>query len=201
MGFSGGKVGIGQRRQPDEAEIFWQINVALAYGVKGIQYFTYWTPNDPDLRSGDALITLAGDRTARYKYARNANEFLRKVGGILRPLDSEFVTHFGEKRPPPGARPFKGYPSYVKAASGDAAILGLFKESDASPERYLLVVNRSPNRASRTRLTIPDTVRDVDGFNAETGVFESASLTGDPPRFLNVSLGAGRARLYRLRTA
>jgi hypothetical protein len=200
MGFSGGKVGIGRRRQPDEAEIFWQINVALAYGVKGIQYFTYWTPNDPDLQSGDALITLAGDRTPLYDYAKRANDFLRKVGEVLLPLTSVSVTHFGERRLPRGAKAFKGN-TYVRAASGDPAILGFFSDPGDSANQYLLVVNRSPNRASRTRLTIPGTVRDVYGFNTETGVFEQASLTGDPPRFLNVSLGAGRARLYRLRTA
>ncbi len=32
MGFDGRAVGLGVRRRPDEAEIFWQINVALAYG-------------------------------------------------------------------------------------------------------------------------------------------------------------------------
>ena len=204
MGFTGGKVGIERRRPPDEAEIFWQINVALAYGVKGIQYFTYWTPDDPNLQTGGALITLIGERTPRYGYARNANEFLRKVGKILLPLTSESVNHFGEKRLPLGAKPFKGYSSYVKAASGSAAILGLFKESDASTERYLLVVNRSPNKAATTRLTIPGTVRSVERFDpsaSETGEFKPATLTGDPPRFLTASPRAGRAVLYRLRTA
>ena len=201
MGFTGGKVGIERRRPPDEAEIFWQINVALAYGVKGIQYFTYWTPDDPNLQTGGALITLAGEQTPRYGYARDANEFLRKVGKILLPLTSESVNHFGEQRLPLGAKPFEGYPSYVKAASGSAAILGLFKESDASTERYLLVVNRSPNKAATTRLTIPGIVRSVERFDpsiSPDGDFVSKPLTGDPPRFLNVSSGAGRAVLYRL---
>ena len=205
MGFTGGKVGIERRRPPDEAEIFWQINVALAYGVKGIQYFTYWTPNDPNLQTGGALITLDGERTPRYDYATRANEFLRKVGRILLPLTSESVNHFGEKRLPLGAKPFKGYPSYVKAASGSAAILGLFKGSDASTERYLLVVNRSPNKAATTRLTIPGTVGNVKEFDP------SVEAPGDPfvppqslagnPRILTVTLKPGRAILYRLRTA
>ena len=206
MGFTGGKVGIERRRPPDEAEIFWQINVALAYGVKGIQYFTYWTPEDPNLQTGGALITLDGDTTVRYDYATRANEFLRKVGKILLPLPlgSSSVTHFGEKRLPRGAKPFKGYPSYVKAASGSAAILGLFKESDSSTGRYLLVVNRSPNKAATTRLTIPGTIGSVERFDptaSETGRFVPATLVGDPPRFLTATMGAGRAILYRLRTA
>ena len=206
MGFNGGNVGLAVRREPDKAEIFWQINVALAYGAKGIQYFTYWTPEDDEkVNFGRALITRQGVRTPLYDYATEANGFLQRVGGVLRPLDSEFVTHFGEKRLPRGAKSFKGYPSYVKAASGDAAILGLFRGSESSMERHLLVVNRSPNRASRTRLTISGTVKGVDWFDpsieAPEDPFVRQSLAGDPPRFLTVSLGAGRARLYRLRTA
>jgi len=198
VGFDGRKVGLGVRRPPDLAEIFWQINVALAYGVKGIQYFTYWTPQDPDVEFKNALITLDGDPTALYGYATQANEFLRKVGGVLLPLTSVSVTHFGERRLPRGARAFRG-DAFVKAASGDAAIFGLFGNPNDATERHLLVVNRSPNKASRTRLTISGTVKSVDRFD-ETAGFVTQPLAGSP-RFFTASMGAGRAILYRLRTA
>ncbi|MDQ3375803.1 MAG: hypothetical protein M3533_02770 [Actinomycetota bacterium] len=205
MGFDGRNLGLAVRRRPDEAEIFWQINVALAYGVKGVQYFTYWTPKDNEVKFGNALITREGAQTALYGYATRANDFLRKVGVVLLPLTSASVTHFGERRLPRGARPFRG-DSYVKAASGDPAILGSFSDPNAPADRYVLVVNRSPNRKSRTRLTISGTVRSIERFDpsvGETGEgdFVSQPLGGDPPRFLTVSLGAGRAHLYRLRNA
>ena len=205
MGFDGRNVGLGVRRRPDEAEIFWQINVALAYGVKGIQYFTYWTPENNEVKFGEALITRAGNPTALYSYATRANESLRKVGRVLLPLTSVSVTHFGEKRLPHGAKLFKG-DSYVKAASGSPAILGSFRDPNVTTHRYVLVVNRSPNQASRTRLTISGTVRRVERFDpsiGETGEgdFVSEALTGDPPRFLTAAPGPGRAILYRLRTA
>jgi len=205
MGFDGRNLGLAVRRRPDEAEIFWQINVALAYGVKGIQYFTYWTPKNNEVKFGNALITRDGTPTELYDYATRANDFLGKAGGVLLPLTSYSVTHFGEKRLPRGARPFRG-DSYVKAASGDPAILGSFSDPNAPADRYVLVVNRSPNRKSRTRLTISGTVRSIERFDpsvGETGEgdFVSQPLGGDPPRFLTVSLGAGRAHLYRLRNA
>ena len=31
-------------RDPSEAELAWQVHHALAYGARGISYFTYWTP-------------------------------------------------------------------------------------------------------------------------------------------------------------
>ena len=203
MGFDGSNVGLGLRRRPDEAEIFWQINVALAYGVKGIQYFTYWTPEDNEVKFGEALITRAGNPTALYSYATRANEFLRKVGRVLLPLASVSVTHFGEKRLPRGSKLFKG-DSYVKAASGSPAILGSFSDPNVTTDRYVLVVNRSPNQASRTRLTVSGTVRRVERFDpsveAPGNPFVTQTLTGSP-RYFTATMGPGRAILYRLRTA
>jgi hypothetical protein len=201
MGFDGRNLGLGVRREPDEAEIFWQINVALAYGVKGIQYFTYWTPKDNEVKFGNALITRERAQTALYDYATRANDFLGKVGGVLLPLTSYSVTHFGEKRLPRGARPFRG-DSYIVAASGAPAILGSFSDPNATADRYVLVVNRSPNRASTTRLTVSGTVNSVERFDttidAPADPFVSETLAGDPPRFLTASLDAGKAILYRL---
>lgn len=203
MGFNGRAVGLGPRRRPDEAEIFWQINVALAYGVKGIQYFTYWTPEDNAVKFGPALISRDTQRTELYDYATRANDFLRKVGGELAGLNSSGVYHANEPNPPRGAQPFRGNP-YVERTSGDAAILGFFTDpGDPDPTvRYLLVANRSPNRASDTRLVIRDPATTVERFDTtgQEGVFMPETLGGIPPRFLNVSLAAGRARLYRLRS-
>ena len=198
MGFDGRAVGLGVRRRPDEAEIFWQINVALAYGVKGIQYFTYWTPKDNEVKFGEALITRAGEKTPLYDSAAKANEFLRKVGEILLPLTSISVTHFGERRLPRGAKAFRAN-DFVRAASGNAAILGLFGKPEDANERHLLVVNRSPNNAATTRLTVSGTITRVERFD-ETAGFVPEPLTGSP-RFFIASTGPGRAILYRLSTA
>jgi hypothetical protein len=197
-------VGAGlEVRRPVEAEIFWQINVALAYGVKGIQYFTYWTPVDNAVKFRTALIKRTGERTALYDSAARANEFLRRVGGILLPLTSVSVTHFGERRLPRGAKLFRAN-NFVKAASGDAAIFGLFGKPNDATERYLLVVNRSPNKAATTRLTISGTVSSVDRFDPSVETpgdpFVTQPLTGSP-RLFSASTDPGRALLYRLRTA
>src|SRR5205823_3204957 len=51
-------------RFPTAAELAWQINVSLAYGCKGIQYFCYWQPPDTQETFGPALIDRTGKRTA-----------------------------------------------------------------------------------------------------------------------------------------
>jgi len=63
------------RRRPNEAELFWQVNVSLAYGAKGIQYLTYWTPEDSDsITFGEALVTERGKLTPLYNYAKRVND-------------------------------------------------------------------------------------------------------------------------------
>ncbi|MEJ7840244.1 MAG: hypothetical protein WKF95_00645 [Rubrobacter sp.] len=200
VGFDGRDIGLAPRRSPDEAEIFWQINVALAYGVKGIQYFTYWTPASGNgIRFGNALITRAGQRTALYGYSQRANDYLAAVGGQLLPLVSEAVVHFGEQRLPRGTVAFRP-DAFVRAMAGSPAILSRFRNPTTN-ERYLLVTNRSPNVGAQTRLTISDLVQGVEEFDPVTGEYTAVPIRATQPRYLYVRVPPGRARLYRLRTA
>jgi hypothetical protein len=91
------------RRRPNEAELFWQVNVSLAYGAKGLQYFTYWTPkSDSTVTFGEALVAVGGNRTPLYDYAKRVNNYLKVVGKVLLPLKSVSVVHAGESTLPPG---------------------------------------------------------------------------------------------------
>jgi len=47
-------------RVPNRAEILWQASTALAYGARGVVWFTYWTPSTtqeipPDDKKADTL--------------------------------------------------------------------------------------------------------------------------------------------------
>jgi hypothetical protein len=201
VGFYGPRIGLARRRKPNEHELFWQINVALTYGAKGLQYFTYWTPVDPQIQFGPALIDENGRFTDLYYSAQRANDYLAKVGKKLLSLKSESVVHARVKRLPRGAQPFKA-DNWVRAVGGSPVILGRFSNPDAATEQYLLVVNRSSANASISQLTMSDSVSEVYKLNIETGEFgvDPVDLQGTPPRVLRVELGPGRARLYRLRT-
>lgn len=51
----------GPYRDPDEADLRWQAYSTLAYGAKGILWFTYWTPPfDPQWRFRNAIIKEKG---------------------------------------------------------------------------------------------------------------------------------------------
>ncbi len=204
VGFDGSAVGMTKRRTPNEHEIFWQINVSLAYGAKGIQYFTYWTPNNPQVPYQDALISKKApfEPTPRYYYAQNANKYLSVIGKVLLPLTSESVVHAKEgKRLPRGAKAFKA-DNYVSTVDGSQVILSRFlDDSIDTADRYLFVANRSFQKAAETKITLSDLVSEVSEINSETGQTEPVTLTGTPPRNLLVKLAPGRARLYWLQTS
>ncbi len=202
VGFDGRRAGLAPRRTPDRAGLLWQVNVALAYGAKGIQYFTYWTPeNTPGspIRFGSALISRSGRRTPLYGHARSVNRYLRAVGGVLLPLVSESVVHAGERRLPRGASGFRR-DLWVYSVSGSPVILGRFRRPGRQDLRYLLVVNRSPARAARAVLDLPSRVARLYGF--EPGRRRFVGLR--PPRKrgrlrFGMRLAPGAARLFLLR--
>lgn len=199
VGFDGSKSGLPKRRRPDEAELLWQANVSLAYGAKGIQYFTYWTPDVPSdapIRFGTALLSVDGRRTPLYDYAGRVNRYLSVVGKALLPLTSASVTHARERRLPRGAEAFRG-DSYVRAVDGSPAILSRFWNPAGGTARYLFVVNRSFAGIARIRLTFTRRVRGVFRLESGTGEFARVPLED---RVLRLKIPPGGARLFRLRT-
>jgi hypothetical protein len=204
----GGDIISPPRRKPNKTELYWQVNVSLAYGAKGIQYFTYWTPEpdrDAPIKFRDALIARNEERqwdtTPLYNRAGEVNEYLRKIGNQLLPLTSETVMHTGAKKPKPGVQPFKAN-NYVKAVSGDRVILGTFRSTKEEPERYFLFVNRSLAEVAETRITLTGAVTEVSKFDVAKGTYTVLTTPeGAPLRNLLSVLEPGRAELYRLRTA
>jgi hypothetical protein len=190
--FSGSGTSISYHRRPNEAEIRWQINVSLAYGAKGIQYFTYWTPAATSF--GGSLVSRDGELTPLYAYAKRANDRLKVIGKVLLPLISESVVHANENPLPKGAKAFKG-DGYIKSVSGSSVILGRFRDLAGGTERYLLVTNRSFSNAARTLLKLSDSVSKILELDSQTGTFRPVAQQGS----IRLSIPPGDARLYLLR--
>ncbi|GAB3435550.1 hypothetical protein [Flindersiella endophytica] len=184
-------------KRPTRAELAWQINVSLAYGCKGIKYFTYWTPvNRPDFEFGTALIDKAGRRTQLYYDTGDLNRnYLQPVGRELKHRTSESVVHANDSPLPLGAVAFAPT-SYLQAVSGNPVILGQFKQDGTTSERWLLVANRSRSAAGSTSLTVGAAVSTVAVFDPATRTYQRIPLTSG--RSFQVGLGPGEGRLYQL---
>lgn len=184
-------------REPTAAELLWQVNISLAYGAKGIQYFTYWTPEAARGEGfGPALITVDGRRTARYTAAKRINTtWLHQVGRELKPLVSESVVHANENPLPFGTTGFTPT-DLVSEISGQPVVVGTFRSRDAAvKDRWLLVANRSHSAIARATVTVrPEKVYGVEVFQAISKGYGSLAAAGVP-----VSLAPGAATLLRLR--
>jgi hypothetical protein len=196
-------VGHGMMKEPTEAEMWWNITTSLAYGCKGIQYFTYWSPGDrPDFRFGPALIAPDANGVFRptklYTWARNINlNFLQPVGRQLKHLVSESVVHANESPLPVGATGFSA-DGWVRAVTG-RVVLGRFRQATGNGPRWLLVTNRSYSAAVTSAVTVAASLTAIDEFDPASGEYRPAPYTATPAgKQVQVALPAGRARLFRL---
>ena len=190
-------VGSSTFRATTGTEMLWLINVSLAYGAKGIQYFTYWQP-DPARGEdfGPALIDLNGRRTSRYTAAARINTgWLSPVGKQLKPLVSDQVAHVNDPAQPAGITPFAA-DDVLASVDGDPVIIGRFRSADPNDRtRWLLVVNRQYNEnASVTLSPVPGRFGGASKFDPGSQTYRPVSQSGR----ISVALGAGEAALYRL---
>ncbi|ACQ78417.1 conserved hypothetical protein [Beutenbergia cavernae DSM 12333] len=184
-------------REPTAAELAWQVNVSLAYGAKGIQYFTYWTP-DPARGEGfePALVTVDGELTPRYDAARDLNtRWLRQVGKQLKPLRPETVGHANETPLPNGTEAWQP-DTWVRAVTGDPVLVSRFSSGDAGdPTQWLFLANRSHGARARVAVDLAaQHVEEAQRFDARTERYRP----GRRKRKIEATLEPGGAELHRL---
>jgi hypothetical protein len=178
---------------PTEAQLRWQVNISLAYGAKGILYFTWWTP---ELARGEgfesAVITLDGQRTPLYDFATRLNrEWLAPIGRELKPLVSVSATHANDNPLPPGTEAFKP-DDHVSAVEGGAVVVGQFRAATDDGRRWVLVANRSDVADTTVTLTFGAAARRAERFRSDSADY--AAEAGP----VSVQLAAGGAVLFRL---
>lgn len=130
---------------PTEGHIRFQLMCDLAYGARGLQYFTYW--------GDEALVRSDGTPTPTWALAKKVNADLHALWKKLRPLRSIGVHHTGPLWPgvtPPMLTPIEAWGMDHLGAKfhcvGDPAVLGLFDDSHGN--MYILAVNRNPVRSA-----------------------------------------------------
>jgi len=176
-------------RNPGEADMRWQAYTSVAYGARGIMYFTYWC--EKSLAQGPAIITAEGQPDAKYDIVRRLNARLKALGPLLMGLESTGVYHVGPV--PPGARPLAG-DAPVKQAGGGNMVIGCFK--DSSSRQYVMVVNKTFGDKFTARLTMGGRPVSASEVSQETGrPLEAVALTD---KTLEVPLEAGEGRLFLL---
>jgi len=184
----------GPYRDPDEADLRWQAYTTLAYGAKGILWFTYWTPPfDPQWRSRNAIINEKGMPSAKYTILKHLHACVRAVAPVQMRLRSVAVYHT-----PPIPRGASGLDdrSPVAECESPEVLLGWLR--DGRHRHYLWLVNRSFRESRRAELrlrVVVGEVGEVSQFDGQTRPAPYDVLR----RTLHTDLQPGEGKLFALR--
>ena len=150
--------------EPTAGGLRFQAYTTLAYGARGISYFTYTAPAVGNYRL--APVDQFGNKTATWDMLRNVNLQIHALGPTYIQLKSLGVVH--HPNVPEGCRGISAA-QHVAELSGGDLLAGEFDGPNGEP--YALVVNKSLHRST------PYTVRfrqagAVLQVNAYTGAHE-----------------------------
>lgn len=151
-------------RDPSAQDLRWQAYTSLAYGAKGVTYFTYLTPDIENYHQG--IIDIYGNPTPKYADVQQINRELDKLGPWLMRLTSTCVTHIGAV--PDGCQRQAGNGSVVDAdGNGRDLLVGEFTDCDALP--WILVVNKDRQHSAWVTLRIHSAHKRIDEIARSTG--------------------------------
>ncbi|MCD9025803.1 cadherin-like domain-containing protein [Cohnella sp. NL03-T5] len=178
---------------PTEADMRYQIYSNLAYGVKGLIYFTYWTPpNEWGEQFDNGIVDANGNRTDKYNYAKAANADVLKLGPTLLKLNSQAVYHTGPTLPvSTTALPGNFY--WQLSNPAQSTVIGSF--IDAVARKYVMVVNKDRTNSQNIAFMLPGKPQSVKEVSKTTGtevVTNYNRFTGN----LSADFAPGEGKLF-----
>lgn len=172
-------------RLPTAAELRWLVYTTIAYGGRGISYFTYWGP------ASYGGLYQDGKRAPLALDAAELNAEIAALSPALMSLDSVGAYHTPPL--PRGAEPIPA-DAPVQIAGPGAFVLGLFGK--AAQATAFMVVNRNYREAVSARIRVPEATR-VQEFVRASGKWRGYA-TPRAERTITVELEPGDGRLFRL---
>lgn len=183
----------GPYRPLTEAEKRWEAMQTLAYGGKGLMYFTYWTPGDSSFDWGPALMKRDGTATPQYEEVKRINKDVQTIGKYLLNAIPSGVFQTGKLAP--GGIPREQGTPVVFPDAGDVTV-GLFR---ADTHLYVLFTNRDYKQTTETDVLLSNGLNPVEKLNKSNGKWETVKgeKTPDGDFKARLSLAAGDGELYR----
>jgi hypothetical protein len=136
--------------EPSDATFHLQAYATLAYGGRGIQYFTYYTPHIGNYRLG--AVDQFGNKTATWEALRRINLQIHALAPTLLKLRSTGVYHYPDV--PEYGRPLSQsklvrqvsmVQRYVKPPVQGRFLVGEFEDDRGRP--YFMIVNKDLNNS------------------------------------------------------
>jgi hypothetical protein len=158
--------------EPSDATFHLQVYSTLAYGGRGIQYFTYFAPQIGNYRL--AAIDQFGNKTATWDMLRRINNEIHALAPTLIGLRSTGVYHYPDVpeqcRPLSASRLVKSVEMtqrYVRPPIAARYLIGEFEDGQGRP--YLMIVNKDLSHSYRFALELRQEGRTLLRISPYTG--------------------------------
>lgn len=121
-------------RNLTRAEILWEVNMCLVYGMHRISYFTYWLPGSDDDEDNEdtrywswdnAMCDRHGNKYEHYYDVQAINKEIYPIGNRLFKTKSKEVYHIGKTEK--GTRAFQPY-GHITDIEGENVVVGFFED-------------------------------------------------------------------------
>jgi hypothetical protein len=178
---------------PTVAEMRWQVYTSLAYGMKGIVWFTYWSEKSREQKGRVGIVDSEGKPTRLYPIVQRLNGEMKVLGRTLLGLTSTGVFHTGEI--PAGCRRL-GTDALVSAPTEMPLVIGFFRNEKGVD--YVMVVNGNRTEAVEVPLTFLPHVKSIAEIRATDGSEHPVALSDQQATF---DLAPGEGQLLRIATA
>ncbi len=180
-------------RLPNAAETRFLVFTTMAYGGRGIRYFTYW--ENQGLYQGGKPTPMAGEAAA-------INAEINHLGPALMELESTAVYHtaplpYGTQAAPADAP--------VQVTGGGEFVLGLFRKDQAGEAGKIpgtakttafMVVNRNYKQPAEAVLKVTLPGKALQELDRKTGTWTAGPVL-DADRLVKAKLSPGDGRLFR----
>lgn len=173
-------------RLPNADELRWLVFTTMAYGGRGISYFTYWGPKAYNglYQDGQPMPLL--------QPVVALNREIEKFGPALMELDSLGVYHTAPL--PYGAEALPN-PGSVQMASSGEFVVGVFGQN-ARPSAFM-IVNRDYRQSQRATIRVLIPGKKVQELDRVTGQWTRGKAL-NRRRIIELRLAPGDGRLFRV---
>jgi hypothetical protein len=182
-------------RRASESEKRWQALQTLAYGARGLMFFTYWSNVSRDFPEPGVIDPRTGLPTAHYAEVRRVNEQVRALARPLASTRSRAVFHHGRLAPGAVPRPPRASVYFPSRAPVTA---GLF---DSPAYEYVLLANRDYHAKVSTAVELAFGKRFPQRLDVASGRWITVRATRRRGHSVTARLSFGPAggALFRIR--
>jgi hypothetical protein len=188
-------------RNLSEAELRFEAMQTLAFGARGLVWFTYWSPAEVDKSAHweHAMINPDGTRDRHYEMVKKINAEVLAIAHELKACTSIEVYQPGK---PVTTQPAIAAKSPPRKPSADAPIrvidegdltVGMFKSPD--DHHLALIANRDYKNDTHTRAVVQPVNAAVEAFDVAAKKWSPAPIR--ERGVIDVSVPAGGAMLLR----